>query len=338
MKLGWVPRASIFGARVFVATLVLASAGASALAQAPSAADRPTLVPGDTWTVRYSDGTRATKKFLREDAGVLVFEVSQTSQSGSASRGLLHLTRDLSTVRMLDAGGTEIQRFEPHSLGLQFPLTAGKEWQGTSRRFDEGRDAGTFIGAYKVTGIETVTVPAGTFRAFRVEGQTYEIQASTKQWRFVHWYAPEVRMEVKLQATKPDGRVTDIELVEFRPAGQTSLPARVAKEMSKAFLGVWEGHWKETLLAMRLTVERIEGDTVTAVYWRGAYMFPGLQRPSQQRVEGKLLDAKTVRFEVWDDASQRWAEATYTLNSDGTLAARWSSGSIVVTGVLEKEP
>jgi hypothetical protein len=111
----------------------------------------------------------------------------------------------------------------------------------------------------------------------------------------------------------------------------------VAKEVSEAFLGLWEGHWKEMVLATRLTVERIEGDTVTAVYWRGAYIFPGLQRPSQQRVEGKFLDARTVRFEIWDDANSRWAEATYTLSSDGTLAARWSSGSVVATGVLKKE-
>ena len=338
MTLGWVPLTSIFGARVFVATLFLASAGASALAQAPSAADQPTLVPGDTWTVRYSDGTRATKKFLKDDAGVLVFEVSQTSQRGGGSRGLLHLTRDLSTVRMLDAGGAELQRFDPHSLGLQFPLTVGKEWQGTCRRFDEGKDAGTFAGAYKVTAIETVTVPAGTFRAFRVEGQTHEVRAPTKQWRFVHWYAPEVRMEVKLAAMEPDLSVTEVELVEFRPAGQIPLPARTAKDVSEAFLGVWEGLWKEMFLPTRLTVERIDGDTVTAVYLRGAYIFPGLQRPSQQRVEGKFLDAKTLRFEIWDDANSRWAEATYTLNNDGTLTGAWKSGGIAATGVLKKEP
>jgi hypothetical protein len=238
---------------------------------------------------------------------------------------------------MLDVDGNELQRFDPHSLGLQFPLTVGKEWQATSRRFDEGREAGTFVGAYKVTAIESVTVPAGTFRAFRVEGQTYEVRAPTKQWRFVHWYAPDVRMEVKLAAMEPDLSVTEVELVEFRSAGQVSLSARVAKEVSEAFLGLWEGHWKEMVLATRLTVERIEGDTVTAVYWRGAYIFPGLQRPSQQRVEGKFLDARTVRFEIWDDANSRWAEATYTLSSDGTLAARWSSGSVVATGVLKKE-
>jgi hypothetical protein len=67
-------------------------------------------------------------------------------------------------------------------------------------------------------------------------------------------------------------------------------------------------------------------------------MSPGLQRPSQQRVEGKCLDAKMVKFEVWDDANSRWAEASWTLNRDGTLTAKWSSGGNVTTGVLEKEP
>ncbi len=321
-----------------LAALVLAGTAAPAQISGPAIADAPSLTPGDAWTLRYSDGTRATKRFLRHDGGVLVFEATQTPHGRGVSHGLLHLNRDLSTVRILDAAGTELQRFDPHSFGLQFPLTVGKEWQGTSQRFDEGRHAGTFNGTYKVTGIETVTGPAGTFRSFRVEGHTYEARAPTKQWRFAHWYVPEMKTEVKLQATEPDGRVTEVELVEFRPAGQVSFSARVTKEVAEAFLGVWEGHWKETLLAMRLTVEAIEGDAVTAVYWRGAYMFPGLQRPSQQHVEGRFLNARTVRFEIWDDANERWAEASYTLNRDGTLAARWSSGGNVATGVLERQP
>ena len=325
-------------AALSLATPVLVGTAAPAQTSGPAIADAPSLSPGDAWTVRYSDGTRATRKFLREEAGVLIFQVSQTAPGGSASQGLLHLTHDLSTVRMLDAAGAELQRFDPHSLGLQFPLTVGKEWQGTARRFDEGKDAGTFAGTYKVVGIESVRVPAGTFRAFRVQGETYEVHAPTKRWRFIHWYAPDVRTEAKLAAMEPDGSVTEVELVESRPAGHVPRPARGATDASEAFLGVWEGHWKEMILAMRLTVERIEGDDVTAVYWRGAYIFPGLQRPSQQRVEGKLLDARTLRFEVWDDANSRWAEATYTLNSDGTLTGAWKSGDVTATGILKKEP
>jgi hypothetical protein len=239
---------------------------------------------------------------------------------------------------MLDAAGTELQRFDPHSLGLQFPLMVGKEWQGTCRRFDAGRRVGTFVGTYKVTAIETVTVAAGTFRAFRVEGQSYEVQAPAKQWHFALWYAPEARMDVKLLARQPDLSVTEFEVVEFRPGRHLSLPPPGVKQISDEFLGLWEGYWKEIFLATRLTVERIEGANVTAVYWQGTDTSPGLQRPGQQPVEGKFLDAKTMRFEVWDDANQRWAEAIYTLNNDETLIGTWKSGGVTATGVLKKEP
>jgi hypothetical protein len=320
---------------VFVAAIAMPAAVVVAQVQGPTVADPPILVPGDTWTIRHSDGARGKKTFLKEDAGILIFEVSQTWQDGKISQGFLHQTRDLSTVRMLDAGGAELQRFDPHSLGLRFPLAVGKEWQGRSRRFDEGRLVGTYEGTYKVVRVEAVRVPAGTFQAFRVEGRTHELQAPTKVWRFIHWYAPEVRMEVKLRGEEPDGGGTYFELVEFRPAGSTRPPATFAAPA--AFLGVWEGYWRETILATKLTVEKIEGDTASVIYWRGAYRFPGLQRPRQQRAEGRFLDGKTLKLEIWDDAGRRWAEVTYTLGSDGTLTGGWRSGDSVASAILKKE-
>jgi len=335
MRVKEVAPSSILATMVFVAAITMAEAMATAQPRAPIVADPPTLVPGDTWTVRYSGGARGTRKFLKEERGVLVFETLQTWEGGGTSQGLLHLSRNLSVVRMLDAGGAELRRFDPHSLGLHFPLGVGKRWKGRCQRFDEGRLVGTYVGTYKVVGVEAVTTPAGTFQALRVEGQTYEVQAPTRLWRFTHWYAPEVRMEVRLRAVEPDGSATELELVEFRPAGYTRPPASFSG--SEAFLGVWEGYWREIILATNLTVEKIEGDTASVIYWRGAYRFPGLARPSQQRVLGKFLDEKTLRLEVWDDATQRWAEVTYTLNNDGTLTGKWSSGGGVANATLKKE-
>lgn len=339
MLMDWKPAVSIsiFVLLTFAGLTAPTSEESFAEVQSVLMADYPVLAPGDTWTIRYSDGTKAKRKFLREENGILVFEVSQASPRGDVSRGFLHLNRDLATMKMLDTSGAELQRFEPHSLGLQFPLVLGKEWQGRCRKFEEGKDAGTFVGIYKVVGIESVTVPSGTFQTFRVQGQTYEIREPDRRWRFVHWYAPEVRMEVRLQAVTPDGSPTEFELSEFVSAGLAP-PSTSLGRYSKAFLGVWEGYWKEMLLATRLTIERIEGDVVTGVYWRGAFIFPGLQKPSQQRIEGRFLDEKTLRFEVWDDANNRWAEATYTMTGDGTLAGTWKSGDIVCTARLEKEP
>jgi len=326
---------NVLAAMAVVAAITMAEAIAIAQTSGPIAADSPTLAPGDTWTFRYDDGTRGKRKFLKEEAGILVFEVSQTWKDGETSQGILHLTRDLSMVRMLGVDGTEYRRFDPHSLGLQFPLAVGKEWQDRCQRFQQGKPVGTFAGTYKVVGVEEVVGPAGRFQTFRVDGQTYELRDPTRLWRFTHWYAPEVRAEVKFLAVEPDGSRAQYELVEFRPAGYTRPPA--PWQGLEAFLGIWEGHWRETILATKLTVEEIDGDTASVIYWRGASRYPVFQGPSQQRVEGKFLDEKTLKLEVWDDARQRWAGVTYTLNSDGTLTGKWSSGGDVANATQKKE-
>ena len=325
-----------------IAAIALLVGTATPQTPAPLVADLPALTPGDTWTIRFSDGAWSKRTFLGETAGLLVFDVAQTWADGTSSPGLLYLTRELATVRMLGADGTELLRFAPHSLGLRFPLMAGKQWQDRCERFDQGKPAGTFVGAFQVVGAEDVTGPAGIFRTFRVEGQTYDPQDPARVWRFTHWYAPAARMEVRLRAVEPDGKVTDFELTDFRPAGYVPPPALLAPRRAgqgpAAFLGVWEGYWKEMVLATRLTVERIEGDTASVTYWRGAYMFPGLQRPRQQRAEGRFLDERTLRVPIWDDAGQRWAETIYILQTDGTLAGQWKSGGGLATGTLRKEP
>jgi hypothetical protein len=323
-------------------TIVLLAGSAAPQAPGPLVADLPTLTPGDTWSIRFSDGAWAKRTFLRETAGLLIFEVSQSWADGTSSQGQLHLTRELATVRMLGADGAELVRFAPHSLGLRFPLGAGGQWQDRCERFDLGKPAGTFAGPFQVAGPEDVTAPAGTFRTFRVEGRTFDLRDPARVWRFTHWYAPAARMEVRLRTVEPDGKVTEFELTDFRPAGYVPPPAfrapRQAGQGPAAFLGIWDGYWKEMILATRLTVESVEGDTASVIYWRGAYVFPGLQRPHQQRAEGRFLDERTLRVPIWDDAGQRWAETIYVLQADGTLAGRWKSGGGLATGTLRKEP
>ena len=60
-------------------------------------------------------------------------------------------------------------RFEPHNFSFDFPLSVGKAWRGTydvvPAQF--ARSSRTKIA--KVTGYLEVTVPAGTFKAFKVE-------------------------------------------------------------------------------------------------------------------------------------------------------------------------
>lgn len=105
---------------------------------------------------------------------------------------------------------------------LNFPLTVGKQW---SRDYK-----GTYIGSskpiarkvtYEVKGIEQVTTPAGTFRAFKLESD--DRAGGRDYFTTTYWYSPETRSIVKLifDATaggQETGLQRQIELIKFTPA------------------------------------------------------------------------------------------------------------------------
>jgi hypothetical protein len=104
---------------------------------------------------------------------------------------------------------------------LDFPLTVGKQW---SRNYK-----GSYVGSnkliarkitYEVKGVEEITTPAGTFRAFKLESDD---RASTQDYFTTnYWYSPETRSIVK---SKFDGSAggrhaalqREIELIKFTP-------------------------------------------------------------------------------------------------------------------------
>lgn len=97
-------------------------------------------------------------------------------------------------------------------VGFEFPLVVGKTW---TRRFETTVHATkkTFSveGTFKVEGYEDVTVPAGTFKAFKIG-----FSSSTAEETY--WFVPELGIEAKQiqkrTANSPFGPGTrEIELV-----------------------------------------------------------------------------------------------------------------------------
>ena len=164
-----------------------------------------------------------------------LFTVKEGGGIGS-STGLLNGTYELSIVdgklKTAIINGSQRDELDPRPpvlLGLltfapnlAFPLTVGKQW---SRDYK-----GTYVGsnkpiarkiAYEVKGIEQVTTPAGTFRAFKLESDD---RASGQDYFTTnYWYSPETRSIVK---SKFDGSAggqhtalqREIELIKFTPA------------------------------------------------------------------------------------------------------------------------
>ena len=107
---------------------------------------------------------------------------------------------------------------------LQFPLAIGKKWtaayemsaRGGSRRLHRSEET-------KVTGMEQITTPAGTFRAFKIE--RYETTSGSRKktsgdtiGTYTYYYSSEVRGIVKLSYEREGGAARSIELVKYVPA------------------------------------------------------------------------------------------------------------------------
>jgi hypothetical protein len=186
-------------------------------AVAQPTADKPDLKVGDRWefnqSVKIVPGEEKAEPWSRR--------VLETQPDGRTKVvvGKETLTLD-ATGNRIDARGPE------YSVATyKFPMKVGNEWSYTARAGEGGMLERH--GTYKVVAYEPVTVPAGTFDCFRVEGQ-WELNGKTYTGRAreQYWYCPAIKFIAKSssqfdqnwrnQPSKSETRLS--ELTKFTPA------------------------------------------------------------------------------------------------------------------------
>jgi hypothetical protein len=104
--------------------------------------------------------------------------------------------------------------FEPAALFFPAELQVGKHWATRYRRTDQ-RGAADWEMAFHITRRERVTVPAGEFEAFRVEGRGFNAQHRYEQ-AWLLWMVPGLNFVVKRDLiARAGGQVTFAEGLEL---------------------------------------------------------------------------------------------------------------------------
>ncbi len=251
------------------AALALPLLAAAITAWAPTACaaavPAPTFEPGDSWTYEIVKNVRGTLRtghetmtLTRVDDHLLSIE---TRPAGSDAPGREMLANpDWSRTRSVDGKLTTVNR------PLLFPLGPGKSWSidftentPADRRHSRERIEMT----YRVAGWEEVTVPAGTFRTLRIEGEgkwTVELPPNTLtqagrgadgsrvvtmtrqgnrlfsgRQLFTYWYVPEVHRWVRSEEDTYDNNgvrteQTTAALESFKVAESAPVAEAVPKE------------------------------------------------------------------------------------------------------------
>lgn len=201
-------RASLLGKPVFAALALCAGQAAA------QRAETPTIRAGDRWefAVYHTVPSREPSRVWTIDS------VGPTGIEGRENGERLVLTPELNVLDSPRAS-------ETNPKALSFPLEVGKRWRySTDWLFKAKGSRGRSDVEVEVMAVETVSVPAGEFDAFkllargRLSGTSpinsqYDAQTTT-----TYWYAPAARAIVKSVHHNPYLGTSHVELVGLRPA------------------------------------------------------------------------------------------------------------------------
>jgi hypothetical protein len=164
------------------------------LAQAPEQPDGQVRV-GDRWTYATKDEitglpTETFTHVVREISNNQTV-IAYSTEGNSGSRPII-FDRYWNRIEDRDL------KFKPNNgLGTHSVLAVGVEWQAENetRNTQTGNAWKNKISS-KIVAQETITTPAGTFEAFKIETRRHEISAANpgKTWdyEYVKWYSPQV--------------------------------------------------------------------------------------------------------------------------------------------------
>jgi hypothetical protein len=197
-------------------------------------ADGPVGIPdvhiGDLWSYRTVDGytnettLEFTHRIVKLSDKEIVLQLQNKNVSG---RKLLFYTREWNST---DVGEG---RFDPFYPEYKFPLKVGDTWNQEFKSSDNhGTSFSSFVRA-KIVALEKVTVPAGTFDAYRIErdieSRKANADANIAKGRIITWFAPAVKKYVRRECmTFSDGRErskTVDELIEYSLQEKSAKPS-----------------------------------------------------------------------------------------------------------------
>ncbi|HXW83103.1 MAG TPA: hypothetical protein VEJ86_01755 [Candidatus Binataceae bacterium] len=192
-----------------------AAASAGSTANSTTSINAPTFSDGDQFSIRLP-GETASGLQLPADLDLVVKHdgdspVFASKQTGQFEAGAFTLEFDPRMCVTQSQVNNTLTRYRPCDQSAMFPLATGKTWTARYGISSGGSEFSQLTGTGTVRGIESVTVPAGTFQAYRIDSRHGPADRTTL------WYVPEpVGFFVKAQSSSPTE--LNYELVSYHRA------------------------------------------------------------------------------------------------------------------------
>jgi HEAT repeat protein len=163
--------------------------------------DVQTPPPGAKWTVNeiaHDENTDATTRrtVTWTVLGEGLYEGRPVIRFSDGTNVHVQDRASHSWVAVLDKDGRELITYRPSDGMFSPPLWVGKEWVARYAKDDRVNKRALYelVAVWKVAAVEDVQVPAGKFKAYRVEAWPDERDTIRKR---TYWYSPDAKAIVK---------------------------------------------------------------------------------------------------------------------------------------------
>jgi hypothetical protein len=178
--------------------------------------DVPIWNVGDSWRFRYASKKEWEIAVERVEGNLYIVEDRY---------GVDKLCFDKRTLELkyfLNPQGRKVTSEIVWFYGIycDFPIYVGKKWSKMVSGKDTAGGSMDYLHEFKVLVIEEVTVPAGTFKAFKIEFSKRIAIRPSDVYRHYFWYCPEIKIIIKSSYAGHEGSwrpgSSDFVLISFK--------------------------------------------------------------------------------------------------------------------------
>jgi hypothetical protein len=152
---------------------------------------------GDKWTYKIPTGEIFNYEVVKIEEDLYVAKIE----------GQRHLIgydkKTMNNTFLLETSGKRIENKGPFRKLYDFPIVVGKKWSDTTTSVPSAsKTEATFSSEFQIEGIEEITTPAGTFKAFKIFYKQTVISPQRGSGWVRIWYSPVIKNWVRREVEK----------------------------------------------------------------------------------------------------------------------------------------
>jgi hypothetical protein len=157
--------------------------------------EAPVWNVGDKWTWKRVDGATLYSEVVNVKDDLYLLKMGKDPDLYGYDK------KTMNVKYLIKEGGRQEKAVFAWRSVLDFPMFVGKKWSNiTYGKPARGQYEVTYTNEFNIEGVEDITIPAGTFKCYKIRLKQTNMSVRHESGWVLYWYSPEVKIWIKREA------------------------------------------------------------------------------------------------------------------------------------------